>query len=309
MSLASLRSIMSSLNTTQAWSVALVKIRNSKRYGTTYAVRGITIAPEGALTRLVTGLSDAYVNNEAALLNKFAAVCDYDGNTEAIKIYKLQSTNELIANEFSRLIQAISVPETQGDPLAFAANAYALKASIEVDGEEKNVIMFSLQNPICVLKNRFVYDESTFHEINKKVLNLRQNMDVIIVDSVVYLLTMAGEKLFNMERSYKAVGERITTEICESGIISNSASFQKIATSGHNPRRFVAFNQARYNRMKDPAIRSAMATKFRLALTAEGKIDTSSEEMTEKLIKLLCNKGMVDPFDDIPVEVSSSSRW
>lgn len=29
----------------------------------------------------------------------------------------------------------------------------------------------------------------------------------------------------------------------------------------------------------------------------------------EKLIKVLCNKGMVDPFDNVPVEVSGASRW
>lgn len=309
MSLALIRSIMSSLNTTQAWSVSLVKIRNSKRNGTTYAVRGITIAPEGALSRLVAGLSDAYINDDTGILNRFTTVCDYDGTTEAIKIYKLLSTSELVANEFSRLVQAISIPATHGDPLEFAANAYALKASLEINGEEKNVIMFSLQNPICIMKNRFIYDESTFQEMNKKVLNLRQNMDVLVIDNAVYFLTMAGEKLFNMERSYKAIGERITTDICASGMISDPASFQQIATSGHNPRRFVAFNQARYDKMKNLSTRTAMATKFRLTLTADGRIDTSSEEMAEKLVKLLCNKGMVDPFDDIPVEVSGASRW
>lgn len=309
MSLTLVRSVMNSLNTTQAWSVSLVKIKNSKRNGTSYAVRGITIAPEGALMRLVTGLSDVYINTDTGVLNKYTTVCDYDGSTEAIKIYKLPSTSELITNEFQRLIQAFLTPETQGDPLEFAANAYALKASIEIDGEEKNVIMFSLQNPICVLKNRFVYDESTFHELNKRVLNLRQSIDVLVIDNSVYFLTMAGEKLFNMERSYKAIGEQITTDICASGMISNFDLFKQIATSGHNPRRFVSFNKERYEKMKSAAIRTAMAATFRLTLTPEGQIDTSTEQMAEKLVKLLCNKGMVDPFEDIPVEVSGASRW
>ena len=29
----------------------------------------------------------------------------------------------------------------------------------------------------------------------------------------------------------------------------------------------------------------------------------------EKIVKLLCGKGMVDPFDDIPMEVSGSKNW
>lgn len=92
-----------------------------------------------------------------------------------------------------------------GDPFEFAANAYALKATLTIDGEDRCVMLFSLQNPICVMKNRFLYDNSTFFAINQKVLNLRQNIDVVIIDDTVYLLTLAGEKLFNMERSYNDI--------------------------------------------------------------------------------------------------------
>ena len=39
------------------------------------------------------------------------------------------------------------------------------------------------------------------------------------------------------------------------------------------------------------------------------KFDTTEPEVAEKLIKLLCNRGMVDPFDDTPKEVSGSKKW
>lgn len=29
----------------------------------------------------------------------------------------------------------------------------------------------------------------------------------------------------------------------------------------------------------------------------------------DKLVKLLCDRGMVDPFDNNPMEVSSSKKW
>ena len=309
MSLELVRSVMNSLPTTQAWMVSLVKIKNSRRNGTTYATRGITLSPKGALSRFVTDLSKVYVEGEKGLINKYTSVVDYDGSAEAIKIYKLQSNSQLIADEYTNLIQAMSTPEMNGDPFEFAANAYALKATLTIDGEDRSVMLFSLQNPICVLKNRFLYDNSTFFELNKKVLNLRQNIDVIIIDDMVYLLTLAGEKLFNMERSYKAVCEDKTMEICQSEIVSNIDQFKSVATSGHNPRRFVSFNQSRFDSMKDSETRRRMAGTFRLTLDADGHIDTSTPDMVEKLIKVLCNKGMVDPFDNVPVEVSGASRW
>lgn len=309
MSLAIIRSVLGALTTTQAWTAALVKIKNSKRNGTTYAARGITLAPEGALSRVIANLSKVYTEGNNAYLGKYASVNDYDGSADSLKVYRLQSTSELIADEYTRLIQALSVPEMTGDPLDFAANAYALKAALDVNGEEKNVVLFSLQNPICVLKNRFIYENSTFFEINKKVLNLRQNIDVVIIDNMIYLLTLTGEKLFNMERSYRAICVVKTEDICDSGIISNVESFRSIATSGHNPRRFVAFNQQRYDAMKDAALRRRMAAIFQLTLDDSGLIDTSSSDASEKLIKVLCNKGMVDPFGNVPVEVSAVSRW
>ena len=247
----------------------------------------------------MSGLSKVYTEGDAAAINKYSSVTDYDGSTEAIRIYKLQSTNELIADEDTRLIGALSAPEITGDPLEFSASAYALKGSLLVDGKERTVILFSLQNPICVLKNRFLYDEGTFTELNKKVLNLRQNIDVIMIDDSVYLLTLAGEKLFNMERSYKDVCVSKAQDICESGIITDIDVFKTIATSGHNPRRFVAFNQNRFERMKDAGTRREMAATFNLPMNAEGLIDTSTASTAEKLVKLLCNKGMLDPFDNV----------
>lgn len=309
MSLETIRSILASLSTTRAWMVSLVKIKNSAKAGTTYATRGITLSPEGTLSRFIENLSKAYVDGNKAIFNKYTSVADYDGNTEATRIYKLDHHNPLIEDEFVSLIQALANPESTGNPLEFAANAYAIKASLVINEEEKNVVLFSLQNPICVLKNRFLYDNSTFFELDKKVLNLRPNIDVLIVDNNVYLFTMSGEKLFNMERSYKAVCTVKTAEICDSGIISNTEVFSKIATSGHNPRRFAAFNPVRFAHMQDDQTRRRMASLFRLVLNADGHVDTSTPEMVEKLIKVLCDKGMVDPFDNMPVEVSGTSRW
>lgn len=68
-------------------------------------------------------------------------------------------------------------------------------------------------------------------------------IDVIIIDSDVYLLTMSGENLFNMERVYRKICDDKILEVTESDILNDADVFKKIASSGHNPRRFVSFNQ------------------------------------------------------------------
>lgn len=254
-------------------------------------------------------MSEAYLCPKKGTLLKCSSVCDYDGSADSVKIYKILSNSQLIANEFTSLIASFSTPEMAGDPFEFAANAYSLRTTLSISGVDTPALFFSMQNPVCLLKNRFLYDEGAFHEIKDKVLNLRPMVDVLIVDTTVYLLTMAGENLFNMERSYKALCDATVLDICELNIVSNPDRFSTVAKSGHNPRRFVSFNRERLDRMKVEQIRMEMARRFNLSLSDDGRIDTSIEGVAEKLVKLLCNKGMVDPFEDIPVEVPSSAKW
>lgn len=309
MSLEIIRSVFEQMTSTRAWSVCLIKIKKSKNSGTSYTTRGITLKPDGALTEYIAQLSEAYLNPINGTLQKYNSVCDYDGTTESVKVYKIISNSQLIADEFSGLISAFSTPEMAGDPFKFAANAYSLKATLSINGIDTSVFTFSMQNPICLLKNRFLYDEGSFHEIKDKVLNLRPIVDVLIVGKTIYLLTIAGENLFNMERSYKALCDSTVLDISDMNIVSNTDMFSAIAKSGHNPRRFISFNRGRLERMQDEQMRQEMARIFNLSLSADGRIDTSVDGVAEKLVKLLCNKGMVDPFEDMPVEVPSAAKW
>ena len=97
---------------------------------------------------------------------------------------------------------------------------------------------------------RKVSHKSLFRPIDKPILSLRLNADVIMYDEKVYFLSMAGENLFNMERSYKATCSYCVNDIVESGIITNIECFKNTAMSGSNPRRFVSFNNSYLERLK-----------------------------------------------------------
>ena len=51
-----------------------------------------------------------------------------------------------------------------------------------------------------------------------------------------------------------------------------------------------------------------MAKKFNIPLDGD-KFDTTQQSAAEKIVKLLCDRGMVDPFDDNPMEVAGSKKW
>lgn len=284
------------------------KLKKSKRNGTTYCGREITLSPEGTLTNFLTEISDRYCSQEKGLEKMFESVTDYDGSIVDKTIYKLTTDNELISTEYPSFVEAIGNPDSEVDPLEFSTQAYLLKGVISICGEELSIKMISMQNPVTSLKHKFLCAYGTFTEISDKVISLRTAIDVVIIENTVYMLTLAGENLFNMERAYKSVCEKQTTNIIDSNIINDAEAFSSIASCGHNPRKFVSFNESHLQKLKNTNSRKKMSKKFSIPLDGD-KFDMSQPGAADKLVKLLCDRGMVDPFDDNPMEVSSSKKW
>lgn len=308
MSISKIKSIFENVATCEAWSLQLLQIKNSKRNGTTYCGREITLSPKGTLTNFLSEISDRYCSQEKGLEKMFESVTDYDGSTVDKTIYKLTTSNKLISTEYQTLIEAIGNPDSEVDPLKFSAQAYILKGVITIDREELSVKLISMQNPVTSLKNKFWCSNGTFEKISDKVISLRTTIDVVIVDETVYMLTLAGENLFNMERTYKAVCEKQITNITDSNIINDAEAFRNVASCGHNPRKFISFNESHLQKLKNINSRKKMSKKFNIPLDGD-KFDMSQTGAPDKLVKLLCDRGMVDPFDDNPMEVSSSKKW
>lgn len=308
MSISKIKSVFENVATCDAWSLQLLQIKKSKRNGTTYCGREITLSPEGTLTNFLTEISDRYCSQEKGLEKMFESVTDYDGSIVDKTIYKLTTDNELISTEYPSFVEAIGNPDSEVDPLEFSTQAYLLKGVISICGEELSIKMISMQNPVTSLKHKFLCAYGTFTEISDKVISLRTAIDVVIIENTVYMLTLAGENLFNMERAYKSVCEKQTTNIIDSNIINDAEAFSSIASCGHNPRKFVSFNESHLQKLKNTNSRKKMSKKFSIPLDGD-KFDMSQPGAADKLVKLLCDRGMVDPFDDNPMEVSSSKKW
>ena len=308
MTLEKIKAVFEALPNCTAWSLQLLKINTSKQSGTSYIGREIALSPEGTLTSFVAEISDRYIGESKGGLNSYHDITEYNGSTVDMVIYWLDKANELIADEYDALITAIANPDTELDPLEFKARAYVLRGIVHLDGEEKPIKLMSMQNPVTSLKHKFLRANGTFTEITDRVISLRTSIDVIIMEGTVYMLTLAGENLFNMERAYKAVCTGKLVEIERCNIVTDLAAFSSVAGSGHNPRKFVSFNDAHLQKLKNPKIRTKMAKKFNIHMNGE-LFDTKQPGATEKIVKLLCDRGMVDPFDDNPMEVAGSKKW
>lgn len=307
MSVEKLDRIFTALSTCEAWSIQLLKINTSRRAPTTYMGREIIFTPNGQLNDFVSDIVDTYVGRKG-ILHTFTDVREYDGSAINQVIYKLPVTSELIAEEYQALLEGMAQPYAEIDPLEVKFQAYLLNGLIKLDGEDFPVKLVSMQNPITTLKHKFMEDKGTFKEISDKVLSLKTMIDIIIFDQCIYMLNLAGEKLFNMERSYRAVCTDKIADMKEYDIITDFEIFSATAGSGHNPRKFVSFNDEHLKKLKSRANRRKIAQKFNIPLK-DDKFDTSKAQAVDKLVKILCNRGMVDPFDDNPMEVAGSKKW
>lgn len=308
MSLQKIEQVFSKLSNCNMWSLQLLHAREA--HGEfVYNAHDVVVTSPDAIAEFVKELKIAYTKENGRLSN-YQRVCDYDGSTEGDRIYKIGFSSELIGESGEKLMYAMTNPDMKGNALVFPANAYVLKGNVIIDGIQIPVKLFTIISPFKVLKHTFMWDGDSFKVLPDKYLSLRRYVDVVMIDNTAYLFNMNGEKLFNMERAYKSICRNKVEDIICSGIISDESTFRQYATSGHNPRKFVSFDENRLQKIKDDAsFKNKMAEKFGIIQTPEGIFDASDSENVNRIVKFLCKKGMIDPVNDDPVEVEGARQW
>ena len=306
MSISKVRLVFEKLRTCSQPHLSLLRIKTSKVRGTSYLCRSISLSEESQMSEFLRGVSDEYTG---ARLDDYIGVAEYEGVCLERRIYKLSTGSEYISAEYSNFQDAINAPDTETPPFDFACQAYMLSGVIENSGSCVDVILVSVQKPVTILKDKFSwFHNNLFKPVDENVLTLRKKFDILIVDNVIYFLTASGERLFDLQRTYKTVCERRLEEIESAGIVSDFEKFKGVASSGHNPRRFLAFNPDSLQQLADLTKRNQIAQKFEMPMVQD-RIDTTVSGVPEKLVKVLCMRAMTDPFNNLPVEVAGAQAW
>lgn len=309
LSLDTVKHVFQNLANSRDASIQLINIRTSRRTGIGYSSRQVAILPSSRFTQLLTDISNIYAGSGKKSLDHIREVREYDGTTDALTIYKLDVNDKLISEAYSSFLQCIADPNVEDDPFQYNS-AYLIRGELNINGDYSQIKLVSMQNPITTLKNKFLHNEGNFYELKEKVLTLRPTMDLLIVNDTVYFLTLSGENLFNMSRAFKAECNRRVDDVKQASIIKGFDKFRTVAESGHHPRQFVRFNESRLDALKHRRFRLDMAKLFKIPLDEKkDKFDADAEGAADKIVKLLCNKGMVDPFENNAVEVDGARAW
>lgn len=288
------------------WNLDLVKINVSKKNGVKYLVDELSNFDNDGITKTLQDVISLYTNGKES--SRYTSIENYENDLKQNAIYKIPVTSELVKDNYELLIDSLASPEREEELVKNKYDCYILKGVLETENDDVSVKIVFMNNPIKVLKNSFWKIRDKYTEYTEKVICLSLSISMIIVDGQIYCFNNSCERFFNMERKFKAVCLESVESIKSIDIVSDIDMFSAVACSGHNPKRFLSFNKKCLEQLKNKDIRNKISKKFQIPLNGD-KFDTTSEKAAEKLIKLLCGKGKLDPFDNKPVEVASAKEW
>ena len=188
--------ILSQVDKIENWSINLVKINVSKKEGIKYSVEELSDFDGDGILRTIKEIVQIYSYGEKS--STYNNIEEYDSNAISNVIYKMDITNNLIRDAYNLFIMALSNPDRESDPTKNKYDCYVLKSSIEGAENDIPIKFIFMNNPIKVLKNRFIKIGEKYKEITSTVIGLGLFIDMIAYGDKIYFFNNSGEKLFNM---------------------------------------------------------------------------------------------------------------
>lgn len=260
-------------------------------------------------TDFLCDISNKYENLE----EEFEGLVEYNGQDFENRL----SWVELSSSYVSTVWQSITVAkqyfegewvtnlkeDTTGDPKGFM-----------IDGkvDHYDIALMMDTPPIKRLKHVLSLSDDKYKIVDGPLLVLPEKIDVLRVDNKIYFLTRKGRNMFRIQEERNAECEKTITKVLDVGVVEQNSDFSKFARKGHNPRRLMAYSEKEgqekllylADKKKGKKIREA----FGINLSGD-KIAPKTMEETERLIKIITERGMLDPFSNGAMEVSGATVW
>jgi len=180
---------------------------------------------------------------------------------------------------------------------------------VEPEANGKAITLFTVVNPVKYFDHAFFLSKNEFKEVDGPLLILPTKVGAIRFGDRIYFLSHAFLKLFVPKEEMERKSKEAIDSIVATGRIADEAVFRDYAMKGHNPRRLLKYDEKKVTIISDPKSGSALRKKFGIEMKG-GKLMVSEQEEVDRLIKLVTNRGMVDPFNkDAAMEVSGAIKW
>jgi hypothetical protein len=285
----------------------LIHFEHHKTSGSAYHCSRIKYKPESEFEKVFDSIALKY----KGISEEHNNVEEYVGQCSADMIYHLDP-KRFIQDDFSALMTQIANPEIIDDfPNEQNYNALLIGGVIDIQEKSIPVKLISIHKPVSILE-RCIWDNKAFAFKKLKILNLPYTFEILIVGAEhLFLMNQDGEKLFNLERSFKIQGRKVVSNLINMDFLSDGALFERYATSGRCPRRLAAYNEQTARKIASSySFRLKVSDKFGIDLNQDNKLCINSKGDAEKLVDILCGRATTDFFDDDkPVQVDHKKAW
>lgn len=176
-------------------------------------------------------------------------------------------------------------------------------------GQGQNAVEFlSARSPVKTLKFAFWSFNDGLEELGKQIIILPQALDAVAFGGRVYFFgPKVKEQLWSREEEKRQVRETIDKNVDRTRL-SNPELFEKRALTGLNRRRMLEFQKTKWDALLDSRKGKQAGHQFGVRVE-NGKVITDEQTDVDHLVKLVTNRGMVDPFEETPMSVVGAATW
>lgn len=306
-----LMSVFKTLPQGQNWRLSAMSIRGGANSAPDFTSRLIILNPESAMTDYLAEIASHYIDKKHGWLLPFEEIVSYKGEWSSERIFHLSTDDEKVRETARRCKDADKGMAFLGNPEEIDVNALLLHGEISHGKEPTEVWLLSNRKPFQKLSRRFSWrkGKKVYERIDEQVLTLSTAFDAVIVGKDLFFLSIAGAQAFVCEKICREIAERKAKRLKTLAI--NTKVLAKVALNGFNPKRFLSFNEHRVNELESSSdMCRKISSLFNIPFDENSKkFETKNPGEAERLIKVVCNRGMEDPFTENAVEVAWSAPW
>lgn len=290
------------------WQLSALRINRSSET-TEYETHSIILSSTKDMAEYLKEIRERYVGGEEPLIDDNTDVVEQDGSLHETPVEHLPSNDAFFEEGYGKLCRAIENPEVNRSPLDIKPNAIALRYAGKVSPMKGPIYIIFKKTPFSLFKNRFYRKDDVFFRLEDAILTLPTQIDLMIVGRDAFSFSSSGSGIATDNAAARKVAERELESLSKEAFIADSSVLKEVGGKRKNARLFKAMNEGRKNRLRtDKKFCAKMADAFGIPCR-KGVFEVSDPADAERLLKLLCMRGMMDPFAESPVEVSGSVAW
>ncbi|GLC31134.1 DUF4868 domain-containing protein [Clostridium omnivorum] len=292
-----------------AWDTLLIKY-DHKTHPNEFTCYNINFNTENLLKGTISDMCGTYLKTVQKFEKK---VQEYTGFNPKNVVDKLSTTNPIIKDSWTSLIQSINVSDDTTSLKDIKASAFIFAGTYK---DEQNVVqnlyLLARKNPIITFKKDrthiFTSQHNTITETTNPLVQFGKGFDALIYKSKIYMINSNCEGILNMEYSHKKICQKSLDLLEQSNIINDIESYRQFATSGQTPKKFITYDSAIVEKLKLTKWQKQLSSDLKIPINpATKKFDLHDVNHARIFTLAICGKTKLNMFSDGVCEVPSST--